>query len=136
MGWIYVAKSAELGKWGADVGLGKTLFKVGYSEDEPAEMVKAAQWGGESDWSMMKAEPAEDVTDEQIIERVAVREKMVDPNYYPRLKGQQGIFKVRRETIEKHVLLKEALDGKKQLSLKIKQGDFANYLLGLAQKAQ
>lgn len=130
MGIVYVARSAALGKWGADVGLGKNLFRLGMVEDTEAldAVIKAAACGC-ADWAVVKTQEAEDVTEESLVARLAVKEKMVDPNLYPRLRGVVGIFKVKIENVENHLFMKKALDGFEPKEIKVKPADIAMYLL-------
>src|SRR5262249_22412931 len=82
MGVIYVARRAKFSKWASDAGVTKNVFKIGYSENDPAPLI-AAGWGGETDWTLVKQCAAEGVTEEEIIERLKRKEKMIDPVYYP-----------------------------------------------------
>ena len=89
MGVIYVARSVGLGKWGADVGLSKHIYKIGYTE-APLKPLIAAGWAGEHDWAPVAKQEAEGLTEDEVIARVARKQKMVDPGFYPRLKGATG----------------------------------------------
>ena len=53
MGVIYVARSAKFSKWASDAGITKNVFKIGYSEEDPAPLI-AAGWGGENDWTLVR----------------------------------------------------------------------------------
>jgi hypothetical protein len=130
MGTIYVARSAELGNWGSDVGLSKHLYKIGYTE-EPIKDLLAAGWAGFTGWNLVKKlDGVTGLTDEAVVERLARKVKMVDPNLYPRIKGEVGIFKVLPAHVENHIVLTRALAGTDDSTeLKVKPVDFANYLI-------
>jgi hypothetical protein len=137
MGIIYVAKSAALGDWGNDVGLSKHLYKVGYTE-EP-EPVAIENWCGESDWALLSTLPAEIESEAVLFERVARKEKMIDPRHYPRLKDVPGIFKILQKHVENQMVLAKALDGEisdaiARRATRLKPVDFAAYILLLAQR--
>jgi hypothetical protein len=129
MGVIFVARSAKFGKWASDVGLSKNVFKVGYSEEDPKAVIEQG-WGGETDWTLLRQRDAENTSEEQILQRLARKEKLVDPNYYPRLRGATGIFKVSPEHVENHILVARVMGGgSERLELKVKPADFADYLI-------
>lgn len=132
MAFIYVARSAALSKWAADVGLGKQVYKVGCGDEAPEALAKAG-WAGETDWKVLKS--VEDEMDEAtVLERLGRKEKMLDPNLYPKLKGALGIFKVKEANVENHLLVARALAGQEEIAVKLKPLDFAEYLLKNARK--
>jgi hypothetical protein len=134
MGTIYVAKSSKLAKWASDVGLSKFVFKIGYTEGSVKDVV-AAGWAGETDWQLVKKQEAEGVTEDRLIERLALKEKMVDPNLYPKIKGARGIFKVPPDHVENHIVVERAMAGVELIDPgKLKPADFANYLIKNALK--
>jgi len=129
MGVIFVARSAKFGKWASDVGLSKNVFKVGYSEENPKPVIEQG-WGGETDWTLVRKRDADGTSEEQIVQRLARKEKLVDPNYYPRLRGATGIFKVSPEHVENHILVARVMTGaSERQELKLKPTDFADYLI-------
>lgn len=134
MGAIYVARSSKLGKWASDVGLSKHVYKVGYTDNDPKDLV-AQGWAGEDDWQLVKAVPAEGIDEAQAIERIARREKVIDPRYYPRIRDAMGLFKVDPTHVENHILVARALAGEaERVAVKLKPADFAGYLIDIARR--
>ncbi len=132
MATIYVARSKELGEWGSDVGLGKNLYKAGIAAEEGQEVVEALNadgHGGQTDWVLVKAEDAEGLDEAALLARLGAKEKMIDPKYYPRIRGALGIFKVKLENVENHILVKQALAGEEPKLGKLKPVDIATYLI-------
>jgi hypothetical protein len=130
MGIVFVARSVSTAKWGGDVGLGKNLYKLGVAEDADslAAMVKAG-WCGETDWTVVKKQDVDGAVEADLIDRLKLREKMVDPGLYPKLRGHAGIFKAKPESVENHIMLTKALDGFTPKDIKIKPVDIASYLI-------
>ena len=131
---IYVARSVKAGKWASDVGLGKHVYKVGVTEGDPKQEA-AAGWAGETDWSIVKAEPVEDLTDDDAVDRLAAKERMIDPGLYPKLKGARGVFRLNETKVENHFVVARALSGESELkAVKLKPADFAAYLIQNARR--
>jgi hypothetical protein len=82
---IFVARSSKLGKWASDVGLSKHVYKVGVAEAGELKAVVAAGWAGETDWNIVKKDAIEGLSEAEVIERLAGKQKMVDPNLYPKI---------------------------------------------------
>ena len=134
MASIYVARSVKLGKWASDVGLGKHAYKVGIAEGDPKPLA-AAGWAGEGDWSIVKSEPIEGLDEDEAIARLQAKERMIDPNLYPKLKGTRGVFRLNPTTVENHILVARALAGDSdRTELKLKPADFAVYLIHNARR--
>jgi len=132
MATLYVARSARLGKWAFEVGLGKHIYKVGVTESDP-KAEAAGGWAGETDWSIVKAEPIEGLDEEEAINRLAGKERMIDPSLYPKLKRTRGVFRLNETKVENHILVSRALAGDSDLkALKLKPADFASYLIANA----
>jgi len=131
MPFIFVATSKANQEWGADVGLGKNLYKLGIA-DEPESVL--AGFAGQSDWKVLKSEET-DLSEEDALARLGRKEKPVDPNYYPKLRGAQGLFKVTVANVENALLVALALDGKEPpKGFKVKPVDIAKYLISNAQR--
>ena len=128
---IYVAKSKSLQKWGAEVGLTKHLYKVGVAEGDAEAAVgdlNAACYGGRNDWRLIKKQDAGILDERAAYTRLSRRVTSVDPDYYPKLKGASGIFKINVEGIEQQLLVQRALAGEIK-PVTIKQSDVAEYLI-------
>ena len=132
---VFIAHSKQVAAWGADVGLGKNLFLLSTAEDaDAATAFLTAKPCGAEDWILVKKEELETADAEALQNKLAAREKRVDPNLYPRLRGFQGLFKVKIENVENHVMVKKALDGESPKEIKVKPADIAAYLLHNAKK--
>src|ERR1700693_4720859 len=90
---LYVARSAKLGRWASDVGLGKNIYKVGVAESDPKALA-AAGWAGGTDWTIVRKTAVENLSEAEALGRLGRKEKMIDPNLYPKLKGAAGVFRV------------------------------------------
>ncbi len=126
---LYVARSAKLARWASDVGFGKHIYKLGISEDDPKALA-AAGWAGEPDWKIVRQEEVEGLSEREALERLARKERMIDPNLYPKLKGAAGVFRVVADHVENHIIVSRALAGDSdRLDLRLKPSDFAAYLV-------
>jgi hypothetical protein len=132
---VYVARSQALQKWGAEVGVTKHLFKVGVADDAEAAVkaLNATAVAGASDWKLIAKEATDlDLDEDKAIERLAVREKMVDPNLYPRLRGERGVVKVKPASVENHLMVRKALAGDEDIETKITPAVIGSYLIANA----
>jgi hypothetical protein len=133
---VYVATSKNLAGWAADVGLTKHVYKLGVAEGAADDAIKTLNddgFAGESDWRLLKAQEVDGLEEADAIERLAKKEKMVDPNYYPKIRDAIGIFKVKIGNVANHLLVKRALAGDEQKLDKVKTADIATYLIQNAQ---
>ena len=129
MAILYVARSAKLNRWGSDVGLGKNLYKVGVAEADPKALAGAG-WAGETDWTIVRKKAVEELSEAAAIDRLARKEKMVDPDLYPKLKGAAGVFRLTPERVHNHILVSRALAGASdRAEIKLKPTDYADYLI-------
>jgi hypothetical protein len=131
---LFVARSARLARWASDVGFGRNIYKLGVSEDDPKALA-ARGWAGEADWTIVRKETVAGLSEDEAIARLGRKEKPIDPDYYPKLKGAQGVFRVAAEHVENHIIVSRALAGASDpAALKLKPADFAAYLMHNAQR--
>jgi hypothetical protein len=129
MGVLYVARSAKLCRWASDVGLGKHVYKVGVAEGDPKPLA-AAGWAGETDWNITRKQAVEDLGEEEALARLGRKEKVIEPNLYPKLKGATGVFRLTPARVESHIIVSRALAGQSdRAEIKLKPTDFADYLI-------
>ena len=129
MGILYVARSVKLGRWASDVGLGKNVYKVGVADGDPKALA-AAGWAGETDWTILRKVAVEGLSEEEALDRLGRKEKMIDPNLYPKLKGAAGVVRLTPARVENHILVTRALAGQSdRAELKLKPTDYADYLI-------
>jgi hypothetical protein len=129
MSILYVARSAKLGKWASDVGLGKNVYKIGVAESDPKALA-AAGWAGETDWTIVRKTTVEDLSEAEALDRLCRKERMVDPNLYPKLKGAAGVFRLTPARVENHIVVTRALAGQSdRIEIKLKPTDYADYLI-------
>lgn len=130
MAVLFVARSAQMGKWSSDVGLGKNVYKVGVSVGEDPKALAAAGWAGEADWKIIDQREVEGLEEDEAIERLGKKERMLDPRLYPKLKGARGVVSVNLKHVENHLVVSRALAGESELAaVKPKPVDFAGYLI-------
>jgi hypothetical protein len=129
MGILYVARSPKLCRWASDVGLGKHVYKVGVAEGDPKALTSAG-WAGEGDWTITRKQAVEGLSEEEALARLARKEKVIDPNLYPKLKGASGVFRLAPDRVESHIIVTRALAGQSDRDeVKLKPTDFADYLI-------
>src|SRR5260370_5322043 len=91
MGVIYAARSVALGKWGADVGLSKHIYKIGYGE-EPVKKLIEAGWAGEHHSALVAQQEGEGLSEEEVISRHAPNEKHNGSALFSWLKRGARVF--------------------------------------------
>ena len=129
MGVLFVARSAKLCRWASDVGLGKHVYKVGVAEGDPKPLA-AAGWAGETDWIVTRKQAVEDLGEEEALARLGRKERIIEPNLYPKLKGATGVFRLTPARVESHIIVSRALAGQSdRTEIKLKPTDFADYLI-------
>ena len=129
MSILSVARSVKLGRWASDVGLGKNVYKVGVADGDPKPLA-ATGWAGETDWIILRKQAVEGLSEEQALDRLGRKEKMIDPNLYPKLKGAAGVFRLTLSRVENHIMVTRALAGQSdRAEIKLRPADFADYLI-------
>ncbi|CAO3443802.1 hypothetical protein [Azospirillum largimobile] len=131
MAVVFVARSAALTKWASDVGQGKHIFKLGVAEDEAAvKSAVSAGWGGETDWKLIESKEIDGLDEETALARLGRREKVIDPTYYPRLKGAAGVFRIAMTNVQNSLLVAKAMTADEPLTeVKVKPKDIADYMI-------
>jgi hypothetical protein len=129
MAILYVARSTKLCRWASDVGLGKNVYKVGISDGDPKALA-AAGWASETDWTIVRKTAVEALSEDEALTRLGRKEKMIDPNLYPKLKGAPGVFRLTPERIHNHIIVTRALAGESdRTEIKLRPTDYADYLI-------
>ena len=129
MAVLYVARSTKLGRWASDVGLGRHIYKVGVTDDDPKALASAG-WAGESDWVILRKREVGELDEQEMVKRLAGSEKMIEPSLYPKLKGAEGVFRLTVARVENHILVTRALAGDSgRIDVKLRPNDFADYLI-------
>jgi hypothetical protein len=129
MAIIYVARSPKLGRWASDVGLGKNVYKVGVADGDP-KVLAATGWAGETDWTIIRKTTVDGLSEEEALNRLGRKEKMIEPRLYPKLKGAAGVFRLTPTRVENHIVVTRALAGQSdRAEIKLKPTDYADYLI-------
>jgi hypothetical protein len=129
---IYVAKSKGLENWGAEVGLTKHVYKLGVAADSAeaaVERLNKDAVAGHTDWKLVKKKEVESADEAAILARLSQKQRAVDPNYYPGVKGARGIFKVKPADVERSTLVAQATAGEEMKAVKVNAAAIADYLI-------
>jgi len=93
-------------------------------------VLAAAGWAGETDWTIVRKAAVEGLSEQEALDRLARKEKMIDPNLYPKLKGAAGVFRLTPARVENHIVVTRALAGQSdRVEIKLKPTDYADYLI-------
>lgn len=131
MASLYIAMSPLMQEWGGDVGISKLLYKVGLCEDAPKDAVAALNaegYAGQKDWQLI-GDRATDMDAEAVMARLKDRQKLIDPLYYPKIKGAQDIVKLDQRRVEANLVIKRTMEGRDSKVPKLKPADMAAYIL-------
>ena len=105
---------------------------MGVAEDTAEAALKALNTGryaGEADWRLVTKQKIEITDESAMLERLGRKEKMVDPDLYPKLKGARGIFKVKLANVENRLLVKKSLEGSYEKTVKAEPTDIGAYMI-------
>ena len=136
---LFVAKSKDLQDWGHSVGVTKYLFKVGVTDgsgDDAITELTARKAAGREDWKLLGKHDA-DQDEAAALEQLGLREQLLDPDFYPAIRSEPGIFKVKIANVENDMMVRAALSNENEQlkTLKAKEKDIAAYLLRKASKS-
>lgn len=132
---VYIAMSAAMQEWGADAGISKHLYKVGFTDGTPEEAVKELNegaYGGQKDWVLVGARETETIDEAALMARIADRMKVIDPLYYPKIKGAKDIVRLDQRKVEANIVIKLTMEGRASKVPKLKPKDMAGFILDAA----
>jgi hypothetical protein len=128
---IFVAFSPAMQEWGADVGISKHLYKAGFTDGEPKEAVQALNdegYAGQKDWQLAGSRAVEGLDEAAFLARLKERQKLVDPLYYPKIKGAKDIVKLEQRKVEANLVIKRTMEGRDSKVPKLKPVDMADFI--------
>ena len=132
MATLYVAFSPTMQDWGADVGVSKQLYKTGLTDGDPGEAIAALNadgYAGQKDWALAGAREVDGLDETATMIRLAERQKVLDPLYYPKIKGAKDIVKLEQRKVEANVVIKRTMEGRDSKVPKLKPVDMANFII-------
>ncbi len=129
---IFVASSLTMQEWGSDAGISKHLYRVGITDDDTKAAVdemNAETYAGQKDWVLCGNRDIEGWDDARLLARLAERQKVVDPLYYPKIKGAKDIVRVDQRKVEANMVIKQTMEGRASKVPKLKPKDIADYIV-------
>ncbi len=132
MSSVYIAFSPAMQEWGSDVGIGKHLYKAAFTADDPKDAVQElndAGYAGQKDWELAGAKPAGDLDEAAFPARLKERQKLIDPLYYPKIKGAKDIAKLDQRKVEANFVIKRTMEGRESKVPKLKPADMADFII-------
>lgn len=132
---VYIAMSETMQEWGSDAGISKHLYKVGFTDSAPDDAVKElieAGYAGQKDWVLVGSRETAALDQAALMNRIGERIKMVDPLYYPKIKGARDIVRVDQRKVEANIVIKRTMEGRDSKVPKIKPKDMAEFILDAA----
>ena len=132
---VYIAMSQTMQEWGNDAGISKHLYKIGFTDEVPADAVKelsASGYGGQNDWVLLDTREADSLDQDALMARITNRMKLIDPLYYPKLKGAKDIVRLDQRKVEASIVIKLTMEGRASKVPKLKPKDMAGFILDVA----
>jgi hypothetical protein len=132
MSSIFVAFSPAMQEWGSDVGVSKHLYRAGLTDGDPKDAVQAMNdegYAGQKDWTLAGARAVEGLDDDGFKTRLSERQKVIDPLYYPKIKGAKDIVKLEQRKVEANLVIKRTMEGRDSKVPKLKPVDMADYII-------
>ena len=132
---VYIAMSETMQEWGNDAGISKHLYKIGFTDEKPEDVVKDlndAGYGGQKDWVFLAARDADTIDPAALMKRIGERMKVIDPLYYPKIKGAKDIVRLEQRKVEANIVIKLTMEGRASKVPKLKPKDMANFILDAA----
>lgn len=132
---VYIAMSETMQEWGSDAGISKHLYKIGFTDEAPEAAVKELNetgYGGQKDWILAGARETETLDQAALMTRIGERMKVIDPLYYPKIKGAKDIVRVDQRKVEANIVIKRTMEGRDSKVPKVKPKDMAEFILDAA----
>lgn len=132
---VYIAMSQTMQDWGNDAGISKHLYRIGFTDEAPADAVKELSergYGGQNDWVLLEAREADTLDQDALMARITNRMKLIDPLYYPKLKGAKDIVRLDQRKVEASIVIKLTMEGRASKVPKLKPKDMAGFILDVA----
>lgn len=132
---VYIAMSEAMQEWGSDAGISKHLYKVGFTDEAPEDAVKElveTGYAGQKDWVLVGARETGTIDEVALMSRIGERMKIVDPLYYPKIKGAKDIVRMDQRKVEANIVIKLTMEGRASKVPKLKPKDMAGFILDAA----
>jgi hypothetical protein len=132
---VYIAMSETMQEWGSDAGISKHLYKVGFTDEAPEEAVKELieeGYAGHKDWVLVDFRETAALDQAALMTRLAERMKVIDPLYYPKIKGARDIVRLDQRKVEANIVIKRTMEGRDSKVPKLKPKDMAAFILDAA----
>lgn len=132
---VYIAMSQTMQDWGNDAGISKHLYRIGFTDEAAADAVKElaeSGYGGQTDWVLLESREADSLDQDALMARITNRMKLIDPLYYPKLKGAKDIVRLDQRKVEASIVIKLTMEGRASKVPKLKPKDMAGFILDVA----